>query len=101
MQAFLSRYGSESVDYVNAGHEYPAISHAGGEFVADEDEHSIPLAARKKAKFDAGSFILSPGDILYLYTDGVTEANDSEGEMFRRSRMLEALNSDREASVQA
>lgn len=88
------------VDYVNAGHEYPAISHAGDEFVADEDEHSIPLAARKKAKFDAGSFILSPGDILYLYTDGVTEANDSEGEMFRRSRMLEALNSDREASVQ-
>ena len=88
------------VDYVNAGHEYPAISHAGGEFVADEDEHSIPLAARKKAKFDAGTFILSPGDILYLYTDGVTEANDSEGEMFRRSRMLEALNSDREAPVQ-
>ena len=88
------------VDYVNAGHEYPAISYGGGEFVADEDEHSIPLAARKKAKFEAGSFELSPGDILYLYTDGVTEANDVDGEMFRRSRMLDALNSDRKAAVQ-
>ncbi|MBR6229943.1 MAG: SpoIIE family protein phosphatase [Eubacterium sp.] len=88
------------VDYVNAGHEYPAISHAGGEFVAEEDEHSIPMAARKKAKFDAGSFDLSPGDILYLYTDGVTEANNADEEMFRRSRMLDALNSDREAAVQ-
>ncbi len=88
------------IDYVDAGHEYPAISRAGGEFTADEDVHSGPVAARKKMKFEAGAIELSPGDILYLYTDGVTEANNSAGEMFRRSRMLEALNSDREAAVQ-
>ncbi len=42
---------------------------------------------------------MKPGDILYLYTDGVTEANDPSGEMFRRDRMLEALNLDRTGSV--
>ncbi len=88
------------VDYVDAGHEYPAISRKGGAFTADEDVHGAPVAARKKTKFEAGSFELGPGDILYLYTDGVTEANDPDGEMFRRSRMLDALNKAVSASVQ-
>ena len=79
-------------DYVDAGHEYPAIYRTGGSFTAKEDVHCAPVAARKKSKFEAGSIELKAGDILFLYTDGVTEANNSEGEMFRRSRMLEALN---------
>ncbi len=89
------------MDYVDAGHEYPAISRGGGEFSVEKDVHCPPVAARKKAKFEAGSFELSPGDILYLYTDGVTEANDTNGEMFRRSRMLEALNKGRSGSAEA
>lgn len=43
---------------------------------------------------------MHPGDILFLYTDGVTEANNPDGEMFRRGRMLEALNRDRNGSVE-
>ncbi len=82
------------VDYVDAGHEYPAICRAGGKFATIENEHSGPVAALKKMKFDAGSFDLNPGDILYLYTDGVTEANDPDGEMFRADRMVDALNTD-------
>ena len=88
------------VDYVDAGHEYPAICRAGGKFAVNEDEHSGPVAALKKMKFDAGSFDLGPEDILYLYTDGVTEANDPDGEMFRVDKMLDALNADTGASVE-
>ncbi|MCR5406588.1 MAG: SpoIIE family protein phosphatase [Lachnospiraceae bacterium] len=88
------------VDYVDAGHEYPAICRAGGKFAVNEDEHSGPVAALKKMKFDAGSFDLRPEDILYLYTDGVTEANDPDGEMFRADKMLDALNADTGASVE-
>ncbi|MCR5237235.1 MAG: PP2C family protein-serine/threonine phosphatase [Lachnospiraceae bacterium] len=88
------------MDYVDAGHEYPAISRNGGEFVAEEDVHCAPVAARKKTKFEAGAFDLKSGDILYLYTDGVTEANNSAGEMFRRGRMLEALNRSINAPVE-
>ncbi len=88
------------MDYVNAGHEYPAICRQGEGFTAEDDVHCPPVAARKKAKFEAGSFELRSGDTIYLYTDGVTEANDPEGEMFRRSRMLDALNKDTDGSVQ-
>ncbi len=88
------------MDYVDAGHEYPAIYRNGGEFSAKEDVHCAPVAARKKTKFEAGAFDLKAGDILYLYTDGVTEANNSAGEMFRRGRMLEALNKNVNAAVE-
>ena len=88
------------VDYVDAGHEYPAICRTGGKFTVNEDEHSGPVAALKKMRFDAGSFDLGPEDILYLYTDGVTEANDPDGEMFRADKMLDALNADTGASVE-
>ncbi len=91
---------SGHMDYVNAGHEYPAISRGGEEFRVDEDVHSAPVAARKKTVFEAGAFELGFGDILYLYTDGVTEANDPEGKMFGRERMLDALNKDREAAME-
>lgn len=67
---------------------------------AKEDVHCAPVAARKKTKFEAGAFDLKAGDILYLYTDGVTEANNSAGEMFRRGRMLEALNKNVNAAVE-
>lgn len=88
------------VDYVDAGHEYPAICRTGGKFTVSEDEHSGPVAALKRMTFDAGSFDLKPGDTLYLYTDGVTEANDPDGEMFRAAKMIDALNIDTGASVE-
>lgn len=87
------------VDYVDAGHEYPAICRAGGEFTADEDVHSGPVAALKRTKFEAGSFELKAGDILYLYTDGLTEANNPEGEMFRINRVLDALNINKDSEI--
>ena len=88
------------MDYVNAGHEYPAISRKGGAFTTEEDLHDAPVAAWEMTKFEAGFFEMDPGDVLFLYTDGVTDANDLDGEMFRRSRMLEALNNDTGAAVQ-
>ena len=42
------------------------------------------------------SFCLSPGDRIFLYTDGVTDAKNVEGERFGNERLEEALNADRE-----
>ena len=78
--------------YVDAGHEYPALRRKGGLFEVVDDIHSVPLAARKKMTFDSGSFTLSAGDTLFVYTDGVPEANNTEGRMMGKERMLEALN---------
>ncbi len=89
------------MDYVDAGHNYPAIYRSGEKFTLEDDVHSLPFAAWEESVFEAGSFELFPGDILYLYTDGVTEANDPGGELFGERRMLEALNKDVSLSVEA
>ena len=78
--------------FADAGHEYPAIKRAGGDFTCQKDIHSAPVAARKKTVFKDNRMFMRPGDTLYLYTDGVTEACDREKEMFTRQRMLSALN---------
>ncbi|MBR2561080.1 MAG: PP2C family protein-serine/threonine phosphatase [Eubacterium sp.] len=85
------------VVYVNGGHEYPAIRRNGGMFSVDKDVHCGPLAARKKMKYKSGEFSLKPGDTVFVYTDGVTEANNNERELFGRERLLDALNSEPEA----
>ncbi len=80
------------IDYIDAGHEFPAICRAGGKFKIEEDVHNAPVAALKRMVFDPGTLTLNAGDCIFLYTDGITEANNSEGEMFRAERMLNALN---------
>jgi serine phosphatase RsbU (regulator of sigma subunit) len=88
------------VDYVNAGHEYPAICSAQDGFKLYEGLHGPFAAAVGGTKYTAGSFELAPGDILFQYTDGITEATDANENMFREDRMIEALNKDITASVE-
>ncbi len=87
------------LQYVDAGHEYPAIRRKGGTFeeLKDEALKGVPLAASKRRKYQAGSITLEPGDALFLYTDGVTEANNDKGELFGRERLLKSLNCDPDA----
>lgn len=80
------------VDYVNAGHEYPAIRHGDGKFEIYKDVHGMPVAAMSKTKFRHGEFDLAPGDTLFVYTDGVTDAIDPDGNSFGIERTIEALN---------
>jgi sigma-B regulation protein RsbU (phosphoserine phosphatase) len=87
--------------YVNAGHEYPAIRRAGGLFTIEKDVHCAALAARKKTEFKSGVFIMHPGDTIYQYTDGVTEANDLDGNLFGKAGLLEALNQDPDLDPQS
>ena len=85
------------LDYVDAGQEYPAVKRAETEFLAHEDVRSHPVAVREQAEFRAGFLDLKAGDVLYLYTDGVIRAENPEGELFGRSRLLAVL--DRKASA--
>ena len=88
------------MDYVDAGHNYPAICRNGEKFTVEEDVHEMSIALLDDKEFEAGAFTLSPGDILFLYTDGVTEACDPEGKLFHENRMLDALNEDTTLSVE-
>ena len=83
----------------NAGHEYPAIRRAGGEFELVRNRHSPAVAVMEGIKFRDIQFELNPGDSIYVYTDGVPEATDSENQLFGTDRMIAALNEFPDSSV--
>ena len=78
--------------YANAGHEYPAISKRGNRFELIKEHHSPPLGCMEGIVYEEHKTTLSPGDIIYLYTDGVTEANDTKHELYGEQRLISALN---------
>ncbi len=81
----------------NAGHENPGLRRAGGDFELLRYKHNIFLGVNKKAKYDNREFGLSPGDCVFVYTDGVPEATNAASDMFREEKLLETLNQDADA----
>ena len=79
-----------------AGHEYPVFYRKDKGFVLERDPHGMALGALADAKFRDVHWKLSPGDMLFLYTDGVPEATNDRNEQFGNKRMLEALRRSRE-----
>ena len=82
----------------NAGHEHPAICRRNGSYELSTYRHSPAVAAMENIRFREHEFELNPGDRLFVYTDGVTEATNQENELFGTARMLEALNSKADAN---
>lgn len=76
----------------NAGHEYPAIRRAGGEFELFKDRHGFVLAGMEHSRYREYELELGVGDTLFMYTDGVTEATDGTNVLYGTDRMLAALN---------
>jgi serine phosphatase RsbU (regulator of sigma subunit) len=75
--------------YANGGHNPPMMFEPGSRcsFLA---EHQIVLGIEQGVEYKTHSITLDPGSLLVLYTDGVTEAPDANGELFGAQR-LEAL----------
>ena len=83
----------------NAGHEYPAIRTAQGDFELMKDKHGFVLAGMEDMIYTDYEFTLEKGGCLYLYTDGVAEASNIHEELFTMDRMIVALNKDSKASL--
>jgi phosphoserine phosphatase RsbU/P len=77
------------VAYCNAGHNAPYYV-SGGKIAAIEEPKGVILGVRSQATFETGALTLAPGETLYLYSDGVTEAYNVAGELFSEER-LEAV----------
>ena len=82
----------------NAGHEYPVLKRAGGDFELFKDKHGFVIGGMEGIRYREYELQLNPGDKLFLYTDGVPEATDAENELFGTERMLEALNSEKDGT---
>ena len=75
----------------NAGHEYPVLRR-GGVFQLFKDRHGLVLGALARSKYRDYEIQLQPGDAVFVYTDGVPEANNDKGEFYGVERMTDALN---------
>lgn len=82
----------------NAGHEHPALRRADGSYELIVSRHNIALCAMDGIEYRTNSSTLAEGDSVFLYTDGVTEATDSETELFGDERLMSALNKNPAAS---
>ena len=78
--------------YVNAGHEMPFISKAGGNFEPYKIRAAFVLAGMEDMRYRAGTMTLEPGDKIFQYTDGVTEATDSNNKLYGMERLGAILN---------
>lgn len=90
----------------NAGHEHPLIfRRAEGRHAWLEAGHGLPLGAMPNSRYREQTFQIAPGDRLLLYTDGVSEAENSRGERFGLSGIENAVlgteRMDAEQTVQA
>ena len=80
------------LQFVNAGHLPPVIRRADGRFdrAAAEAVHGLALGMFESATYQTSQLSIGPGDMLVLYTDGITEAENPEGKAFEESG-LEAV----------
>ena len=72
--------------YINAGHNYPYLMKAGGN-VRRLDQGGLMLGVLPNVKYQTGLERIESGDFLYMFTDGVNEALNPDGEQFTEERI--------------
>ncbi len=85
----------------SAGHPYPLLfERSSGSARVCMIKSSLPLGVDENAEYSTSSIVLDGGDVLLLYTDGITDAFNSESEPFGRDRLLRVLGDHAKASGQ-
>jgi serine phosphatase RsbU (regulator of sigma subunit) len=74
---------------VNAGHMAPYLRHADGRIdTIGEDQKGFPLGVDPTAEYESLTIKLAPGEVLTIYTDGITEAMNAENKLYGYDRLL-------------
>ncbi|MCR5282650.1 MAG: SpoIIE family protein phosphatase [Lachnospiraceae bacterium] len=88
------------ITFASAGHEYPAICREGKGFELEKNKPSLPLATFEGIKMQNNEIKMKPGEVLYLYTDGITEATNVDKDLFGEKRMLSSLSTHSDEDAQ-
>jgi serine phosphatase RsbU (regulator of sigma subunit) len=89
---------SGTLSFLNAGHNPPLIVHSAGT-VEQLASGGLPLGIKPDAEYREGRTQLQKGDVLCIYSDGVTEAVSPTGEEFGATRLYEVVSRNIEASA--
>ncbi len=91
---FLARVHGDGrqLTYCNAGHNWPVLLRADGEVLRLE-QGGLLLGVMEDVVLGQSTVALVPGDVLVLYTDGISEATNRDGELFGESRVAEFVQS--------
>lgn len=85
--------------YVNAGHNPPLLKSGNGDFEYVRCKPALVLAGMEMTRYTQNKLQLHPGDSLFLYTDGVTEATNAANELYGEERLRSFMNQHRESGV--
>ncbi|MEN6395819.1 MAG: SpoIIE family protein phosphatase [Methanoregula sp.] len=84
---------NNSITFVNAGHNPPILYHAASQKISELEATGMALGAVKDAPFESKVCQFITGDVLVLYTDGITEGMNENGEMYGEVRLQESIRS--------
>ena len=83
---------SGELTYSNAGHNPPYVLNArDGNTVEELDRTGVPLGILDDTRWQQGTTHIAPGDVLLLYTDGITEAQNAQEAFFDEDRLQEII----------
>ena len=87
--------------YANAGHNPPLIRHKNGKFDYLKTRANFVLAGMEGVRYRKHELRLSPGDEIFIYTDGVTEATDVNNQLYGEDRLLSVINTNPDEGVES
>ena len=92
---FYAKYNAETgvLSYSNAGHNHPVLQRADNEPPRELDAEGLILGVKTGVDFEERTDKLTTGDVLFFYTDGLTEASNSNGDMFGTAGLYDHLSS--------
>jgi len=88
----ILKISSGELTYSNAGHDPPLLMKSSESFEQLQTAKNLMLAAIDGIHYKQSLIQMNPGDKLFLYTDGVTEANNTKDEQYGQNRLLDVLN---------
>lgn len=89
------------VRFANAGHNYPLIYRKNSGWEIIRQKKNFILGGMEGMPYVLQEVTLNPGDKIYLYTDGVTEATRSDGVLYGENRLLNYLNNNQKLDNKA
>lgn len=92
---------SGAFEYSSGGHNPVYLVSKAGEVRQLENKGGVFLGGVRDIEYESNMAILQPGDTLFLYTDGVTEAMNANDEMFNEARLEKSLQAYKELPLDA